>query len=430
MTDFVRTTPTGIVAAARSLGGPGVGPGASIESRQSWVAAWVTLTLLTVCFGSTLAVVVGLKPITEDLGTTRQLVALAGALTWLGTGLGGIVMGRVAERLGIRFTVIFGAVMIALGLAISAAGNIWTILVGHVLFIGLLGNGALYAPLLVYISRWFDRRRGTALALIWSGQYIAGVTWPTLFERAMTGYGWRLTMIGIAVVVVIAVPIAALFLPRAQQAPPEFGFADAGKRREVLGLRPNTVLAILCVASFACCVPMAIPQGHLVAFCSDIGIPAAQGAAMLSVMQAGALLSRMFWGWLTDRIGGLKTVLAASTCQALAVAAFLTTQDEAGLFAISAAYGLGFSGIIPAYIVAIREFYPSREASWRVPSLLFVGMGGMAFGGWFAGALYDQFGFYAPAFAVGVLFNLFNLVLVGFLVLRQNWAGGFRRALA
>jgi MFS family permease len=141
-------------------------------------------------------------------------------------------------------------------------------------------------------------------------------------------------------------------------------------------------------------------------------------------------LSRMFWGWLSDRIGGLKTVFAASACQAVAIAAFLTTENEVGLFAISAAYGLGFSGIIPAYIMAIRELYPSREASWRVPSLLFVGMGGMAFGGWFAGALYDYFGFYAPAFAVGALFNLFNLALVGFLVLRQSGAGGYQRALA
>ena len=181
------------------------------------------------------------------------------------------------------------------------------------------------------------------------------------------------------------------------------------------------------MAGFCCCVPMAIPQGHLVAFCSDIGIPAAQGAAMLSVLQAGALLSRLFWGWTADRIGGLKTVLAGSACQALAIAAFLTTQDEAGLFAISAAYGLGFSGIIPAYIVAIRELYPSREASRRVPSVLFVSMGGMAFGGWFAGALYDHFGFYAPAFAIGVLFNLFNLALVGFLVLRQRSNRGFAR---
>ncbi len=145
---------------------------------------------------------------------------------------------------------------------------------------------------------------------------------------------------------------------------------------------------------------------------------------MLSVMQAGALVSRLFWGGMADRLGGLKTVLAASSCQALGIMAFLTTQDEAGLFAISAAYGLGFSGIIPAYIVAIRELYPSREASWRVPSVLFVSMGGMAFGGWFAGALYDYFGFYAPAFASGVLFNLVNLALVGFLVLRQH--GGVR----
>ena len=194
----------------------------------------------------------------------------------------------------------------------------------------------------------------------------------------------------------------------------------------MLGLRPNVVLAILSIAGFCCCVPMSIPQGHLVAFCSDVGIAAATGAAMLSVLQAAAFLSRMLWGWLSDRIGGLWTVLLGSVCQAFAIAAFMATQDEAGLFAISAAYGLGFSGIIPAYVVAIRELFPAREASWRVPMVLFVSMAGMAFGGWFAGALYDHFGFYAPAFLTGVIFNLANLALVGFLVLRQRWGGGLR----
>jgi MFS family permease len=425
VTEFVGATSTGIAA------GTSAGRRAeSIESRDSWVAACIVLGLLSISYGSTLLAVVGLKPITADLGTSRELVALASALTWLGTGIGGILMGQVAERVGVRVTVIFGAVMIALGFAISASGNIGALLIGHAVFIGLLGNGALYPPLLVYVSRWFDRRRGTALALISSGQYIAGMAWPTLFEHSISAYGWRATMFGFAVIVAVVVPIAALFLQRTPRAPPEFGFGAAGTRRAVLGMRPNTVLAIVCVAAFCCCVPMAIPQGHLVAFCSDIGIPAAQGAAMLSVLQASAFASRVLWGWLADRIGGLKTVLAASACQALAIAAFMTTQNEAGLFAISAAYGLGFSGIIPAYVIAIRELYPSREASWRVPSMLFVGMSGMAFGGWFAGALYDHFGFYAPAFAVGALFNLVNLALVGFLVLRQGWAGGVRPALA
>ena len=139
---------------------------------------------------------------------------------------------------------------------------------------------------------------------------------------------------------------------------------------------------------------------------------------MLSLLLACAFVSRMFWGWLTDRIGGLGAVFAGSACQAVAIAAFTVTQGEAGLFAISAAYGLGFSGIIPAYVVAIREFFPSADASWRVPTLLFTGMSGMAFGGWFAGALYDHFGFYAPAFAAGALFNLANLAVIGFLVVR------------
>jgi MFS family permease len=422
MVELVATRPAGTADVRRSAD--------SIESRGSWVAACITLALLSVSYGSPLLVIVGLKPITEDLGTTRQLVALVAALTWLGTGAGGILMGWVAERLGIRRTVAFGAVMIALGLGVSASGNIWVMLIAHTLLVGLLGNGALFPPLLVYVSRWFDRRRGTALALISSGQYIAGMIWPTLFERGMSSYGWQATMLGFAVLTALAVPLAALFLQRAPEGPGTFEETDATGRPRVLGLSPNLVLAILAIAGFCCCVPMALPQSHLVAFCSDVGIPAARGAIMLSVLQACAFFSRQFWGWLADRIGGLLTLLAGTTCQAVVIAAFLTTQDEVGLFAISAAYGLGFSGIVPAYVLVVRELFPSREASWRVPTVLFVSMGGMAFGSWFAGALYDQFGFYGPAFAIGVLFNLVNLVLIGSLVLRQRRGGRWQPAMA
>jgi MFS family permease len=226
------------------------------------------------------------------------------------------------------------------------------------------------------------------------------------------------------------VPIAALFLQQPPAHPADFEGGEAGTRRSVLGMRPNTVLGLLCIAGFACCIPMSIPQGHLVAFCSDVGIPAAQGAAMLSVLQGSAFVSRVLWGWMADRVGGLKTVVVGSACQAVAISAFMATQDEVGLFAIAAVYGLGFSGIIPAYVVAIRELFPSREASWRVPAVLFVSMGGMAVGSWWAGALFDHFGYYGPAFASGVLFNLVNLAVVGFLVLRQRRDGAFRPAFA
>jgi MFS family permease len=183
-------------------------------------------------------------------------------------------------------------------------------------------------------------------------------------------------------------------------------------------MHPNLVQALICLAGFCCCVPMAIPSAHLVAFCSGIGISPTHSAVMLSVMLAAAFVARQAWGALADRIGGLRTVMTGSAFQAVAIGSFLLTQDEAGLFAIAAAFGLGFSGIIPAYSVAIRDLFPAAEASWRIPLVLFTAMGGMAFGAWFAGLLYDHFGYYAPAFGVGVAFNIVNLLIVGFLVLR------------
>jgi MFS family permease len=392
----------------------------SIEGRSSWVAASITLAILSFSYGAPLIVVVGLKPIAASLDTDRSVVALAASLVWLGTGLGGILMGRIADRIGMRQVAIFGAAMTALGLAVSAIGQTWSLVLGSAVLIGFLGNSAHFPPLVTYVSRWFDRRRGTAVALISSGQYIAGVVWPTVFQRGMIAFGWQATMLGYAVVVAAAIVPLALFLrPPPQPVRTEASTAHLARRSQALRLHPNLVQGLLCAASFLCCVPMAMPAGHLVAFCSDLGIPAASGAAMLSVLLGCAFISRMFWGWLTDRIGGLAAVFAGSACQALAIAAFTVTQSEAGLFAVSAAYGLGFSGIIPAYVVAIRDLFPSAEASWRVPTLLFTGMSGMAFGGWFAGALYDHFGFYAPAFGAGALFNLANLTVIGFLVARQ-----------
>jgi MFS family permease len=329
-------------------------------------------------------------------------------------------MGWVADRVGMRPIAIFGALMTALGLAVSAVGQTWALVLGSALLIGLLGNSAHFPPLVTYVSRWFDRRRGTAVALISSGQYLAGMVWPSVFERAMTEFGWQATMLGYAVVVAAAIVPLSLFLrPPPQPARAESLAHHARHRAQTARLNPNLVQGLLCAAAFLCCVPMAMPAGHLVALCSDLGIPAARGAAMLSLLLACAFVSRMFWGWAADRVGGLGAVFAGSASQALAIAAFVVTQDEIGLFAVSAAYGLGFSGIIPAYVVAIRELFPSAEASWRVPTLLFTGMSGMAFGGWFAGALYDHFGFYAPAFAAGALFNLANLVVIGFLAVRQ-----------
>jgi MFS family permease len=398
-----------------------------VDGRASWKTAWLVLAILSVSYGSPLLIVVGMKPIQESLGIDRSIVALAGALVWVGTGSGGIAMGWLADRIGIRRVALIGACMIGGGLALSSLGSIWALYVGHGLMIGLLGNAAFFPPMVVYISRWFERRRGAAIAFISSGQYVAGVLWPSLFERGIAYVGWQTMMLAFGVVVLVLVVPATFLLkpPPLAVVPSRPIHVASAQGNRIAGLHPNVVQALICVAGFCCCIPMAVPAAHIVAFCGDIGIKPTHGAAMLSVMLGCAFFARQAWGAMADRIGGLRTVMVGSSCQAVAMACFLLTQDEAGLFVIAAAFGLGFSGIIPSYSVAIRDLFPSTQASWRIPLTLFTAMSGMAFGSWFAGAVYDHFGYYAPAFGISVVFNLVNLTIVGFLVLRL---GRLRRA--
>lgn len=395
-------------------------PQTSIECRQSWIVAFAALTVMSLGWGAPLVAAVALKPIATELGLPRSIPALAGSAAFLGSGLGGVLMGWAAERIGPARVAAFGAVMVAAGMVLSAhtgTGAAWPLLVGHGL-LGLLGLSALFAPLITLVSRWFDRRRGTALALVSSGQYMAGILWPGVFSWAIEAFGWQRTMVWFGVGVAVAIlPLTLLLRP--PPVLPALGAASVdGRSAAVLGMRPNVAMALISGAIFLCCIPMAMPPAHLVAFCSDLGLSAGLGAGMLSAMLAAAFVSRQFWGWLADRIGGLRTVLAASTVQAVALVGFLLTQDEAGLFAVAAAFGMGFSGIVPAYVMAIRELFSNAEAGWRVPVLLLMGQGGMAVGGWLAGAIYDNAGAYMPAFATGVVFNAINLALLGMLLLR------------
>jgi MFS family permease len=396
----------------------------SVETRQSWVVAFVALGIMALVFGAGWITSVALTDIAAEAGGARSVPAVATSFLWLGAGIGGVLMGRVANRFGMRSTVVFGAFMVGSGLAISTLGPPGPLWTGHAIFMGLLGIGAINAPMYVYISNWFDKRRGSALALISSGSYFAGALWPPVFERSISAFGWRTTMLMYGVfVVVMVVPLALVFL----KAPPQPAGAQAGAGLSAtagtsfsVALPANVAFLMMCAAGVLCCVPMAMPQQHLVAFCGDLGISRATGALMLSVLLGAAFASRQVWGVVSDRIGGLKTIFISSIAQAVALTGFLLTQTETGLFFVAAAFGLGFSALIPAYALAVRDLFPASEAYWRVPTVLLCTAFGMAIGGWLAGYLYDQFGSYAPAFATGVGANIVNFAIIGVLVSRQS----------
>ena len=405
-----------------SLATPAAPAGVTIETRTSWLVCLTALGVAAVSYGAPVVTVVALKQIAADLGGERQIPSLAYSLAWLGPAWGGLVMSRVAARVGVRWTVTFSALMVGVGMVLASSGGSVSLLVGYGVFVGLLGNGGINAPLYIYVSHWFDRRRGTALALMGSGTSVAAAIWAPIFAPLIADFGWRHTMLIFAAAeVLLIVPAALTVLVRPPEAAGDGGVLSGPRPgQRVLGLPANAVLGLIAAASFLCCVPMAMPQGHLVAFCSDVGIPASQGAAMLSVLLGAAFVSRQFWGLVADRFGGLATVFAGSLCQITAMIGFFLTQSEGWLFAVSAWFGLGFSGIIPAYVLAIRELFPASEAAWRVPSVLLFSGSGMAFGGWLAGAIYDHVGFYSAAFATGIVFNAAHLLVIGPLVWRQQ----------
>lgn len=418
-------------------------PHHQVESRYAWARLWMSLLLMTIGGSGMYAITVVLPRMQQDFAIARGDASLAYTLTMIGFGVGGILMGRLADRFGVMVVVMLGAV--GLGLGYIAAG----LAPGPVLFglaqgllVGLLGTSATFAPLVADTSRWFERRRGIALAICMSGNYTAGAFWPPVMQYFIDQVGWRQTYIGMGVFCIVTmVPLALVLRPRppVQELPPAAANAAAVPTASArpLGLPPHVLLALLCLAGVSCCVAMSMPQVHIVAYCGDLGFGAARGAEMLSLMLGMGVVSRLVSGWISDRIGGLRTLLLGSLLQGVALLLFLPSDALVSLYVVSGLFGLFQGGIVPAYALIVREYFPPQEAGARVGTVLMATLVGMALGGWMSGAVFDLTGSYRAAFLNGIAWNFLNLAIVGFLLWRATslgliagWPGPGRRAAA
>ncbi len=308
----------------------------------------------------------------------------------------------------------------------GSAGTLWQFALVHFALIGMLGAAMTFGPLMAHVSLWFDRRRGIAVSLCASGNYLAGTIWPPILQHFEHVAGWRATYVGVGVFCgVTMLPLA--FMLRGQPPAMATGFNQAVGRSRSLGMSPNALQGVLIVAGLACCIAMATPQVHIVAYCADLGYGVARGASMLSLMLGFGIISRVGSGWLADRIGGVRTLLLGSVLQAAALLLYTQFDGLASLYVISALFGLFQGGIIPSYAVVVRECFPAREAGGRVGLVLLATMFGMALGGWLAGVVDDWSGSYRAAFAAGVLWNAVNIAIVVMLLMRQRMTGwGFQ----
>ncbi|HTG97438.1 MAG TPA: MFS transporter [Burkholderiales bacterium] len=364
---------------------------------------------------------VAIGPVQAEFSASRGEASLPYTLTMLGFGIGGILMGRLADRFGVVRPVTLGA--FGLGGGFILAGNASTLLqfsLAYGVLIGLFGCSTTFAPLVADTALWFNRRRGIAVAICASGNYLAGAVWPPTLQYLFDTIGWRATYTGLGIFCTASMLLLGLALRRK---PPALESASSAGRIErserPLGLAPNTMMALLVIAGVGCCVAMSMPQVHIVAYCGDLGYGAARGAEMLSIMLAFGIVSRLVSGWICDRIGGLRTLLLGSFLQGVALLLFLPFDGLVSLYIVSAMFGLFQGGIVPSYAIIVREYFPPREAGVRTGIVLMATLFGMAFGGWISGAIFDFTGSYRAAFVNGIAFNLLNLTIATWLLRRS-----------
>ncbi len=392
---------------------------AHLDSRAAWQRLGVALAIGTIGSIGMWSFVVALPAVQADFGVSRADVSFPYTMTMLGFAFGGVLMGKLADRTGIFPPLVLGACLLGLGYVLSGyAPNLLIFSLLQVI-IGL-GTSASFAPLMIDVSYWFWKRRALAVALASSGNYLAGTLWPPLLQSVIADYGWRTAMTGIGVIC-IATLLPLSFLMR-QRAPVDASGASAKPvaRFGALAIPPNVLFILLAVAGIACCVAMSMPQVHLVAYCADLGYGAARGAEMLSVMLGLGIISRIASGFIADRIGALSALLLGSTLQGVALFLYLFFDGMTSLYVISGLFGLFQGGIVPMYAVIVREYFPADKAGSTTGIIIMATLFGMAAGGWMSGYIFDLTGSYRMAFLNGLAWNLVNVAIAAFLLLKSR----------
>ena len=387
------------------------------------VRLFASLLLMAVAGSAMYAAILVLEPAAAEFDTGRGAGSMPYTLFMIGFAVGGVMMGRLADRFGIVAPALLASLCLPAGLLFAArATELWHFSVSLGVLCGLFGMAATFAPVASDISHWFTARRGLAVGIVISGTYVAGAIWPPVLQHFIDSYGWRATFHGLGNLTLLTMlPLTALlYRPAHVDHDGGLGPGGNGRRRRSLGFSSRSLQGLLCLAGVGCCAAMAMPQVHIVPLVIDLGFEAEEGARMLALMLGFGVVSRLVSGWISDRIGGLKTLLVGSALQGLVIFGFLFADGLTALYVLAIAFGLSQGGIVPSYTIIVRTLFPAGEAGWRIGTTMLFTVGGMAFGAWMAGALHDLTGDYTASILAAFGFNVLNLAIASLLIARDR----------
>lgn len=393
------------------------GPRAGIDSPYAWRLAIVSAFCIAMGGGAIYLPVVALTEIAADFDHRRAVPSFAYLLGFFAMGVGGVAMGWLADRTSPRVPLLIAGVSIFVGGWLTTSGDVLALYLGYAIPLGFLGNAATFTPAMNNIQGWFERRRSTAVSIISVGPAISGFFWPQIFRWLLPDVGWRQTLVIYGVTAGTLLFLCAFYV---RPAPNKLKRARTPEDHVALPLPSPMLMALLSGASFCCCVAMAVPFVHMVAFCGDLGLSAARGAEALSLILLIAVASTFAMGRLADYIGPTRVSLLCALIQIASLVGFVFVNSLAGIYALSVIHGIPYIAIVQGYALILRQVYGPTIAGWRLGVVMLFAMAGMAVGGWLGGAIFDATLSYRLAFQAALAFNLLNLMLLGALYLVQR----------
>ncbi len=392
----------------------------TLDSRTSWLRLFLALSVSLIGNAGMWAIILILPDVQAEFGAGRAAASIPYTLTMVGFALGNFLIGRAVDRFGLAWSLAGSAVLMGAGYGAAYFAPSIALLAVAQFFIGF-GSAASFGPLIADVSQWFLKRRGLAVAIAASGNYLSGAFWPMILAGTLATDGWRSAYLIVAIAcIVVMLPLTFTLLRKLPEEAMTTSEAAAAARARTAGLSPRALTALLAVAGIGCCVAMSMPQVHIVAYCVDLGYGPAVGGEMLSLMLMGGVASRLISGLMADKLGGVMTLLIGSTLQMLALFLYLPTSGLTSLYLVSMVFGLSQGGIVPSYAVIVREYLPAREAGARVGFVIMSTIFGMALGGWLSGLIYDLTGSYQMAFLNGIAFNAVNVAVMVFILTRSR----------
>ena len=365
------------------------------EPRYGWVMVALGAFMTCIAVGAMFSLAVFLQPITQATGWSHTAVSAAMTLNFLAMGAAGFGWGALSDRIGPRYVVLAGAVLLGLGLLLASRAQ--STLVFQLAFGLLVGIavGSFFSPMIAAVMGWISEHRGLAVSLVSVGVGVAPMTMSPFAAWLITQMDWRSALVVIAVLVWATLIPAALFVRR----PPAVPEMSANGQAEPSGmtLREAFVSApfmVLALTFFACCAAHAGPIFHTVTYAQVCGLAPLAAVTIYSVEGLAGLGGRLALGVLADRLGVKRVLIAGLLIQALAAFAFIYASRLGEFYAVAATFGFAYGGVMPLYAVLAREYFGQRILGAVFGAAAMVSSLGMALGPAVGGWIYDTFGQY------------------------------------